>query len=173
MKQLLTILFISTICLTTYGQKTDFDKKLKELGIELITPAKPIANYVKAVRVGNLIFLSGHGPTKADGSNITGKVGQDLTIEQGYEAAKMTAIGLISTLKVELGDLSKVKRVVKVNGWVNCPPDFGDQPKVINGCSDLLVALFGENGRHARAAMGAGSLPNNIAVEIEMVVEVR
>ena len=173
MKQLLTILFISTICLTTYGQKTDFDKKLKELGIELITPAKPIANYVKAVRVGNLIFLSGHGPTKADGSNVTGKVGQDLTIEQGYEAAKMTAIGLISTLKVELGDLSKVKRVVKVNGWVNCPPDFGDQPKVINGCSDLLVALFGENGRHARAAMGAGSLPNNIAVEIEMVVEVR
>jgi enamine deaminase RidA (YjgF/YER057c/UK114 family) len=173
MKQLLTILFISTICLATYGQKTDYDKKLKELGIELITPAKPIANYVKAVRVGNLIFLSGHGPTKADGSNITGKVGQDLTIEQGYEAAKVTAIGLISTLKAELGDLSKVIRVVKVNGWVNCGPDFGDQPKVINGCSDLLVAVFGENGRHARAAMGAGSLPNNIAVEIEMVVQVK
>ncbi|MBA4055826.1 MAG: hypothetical protein C0490_14015 [Marivirga sp.] len=173
MKQLFTLLFISFLCLTTYGQKVDYDKKLKELGIELIAPTKPIANYVKAVRVGNLIFLSGHGPTKADGTNITGKVGQDLTIEQGYEAAKVTAVGLISTLKAELGDLNKVKRVVKVNGWVNCPPDFGDQPKVINGCSDLMVALFGENGRHARAAMGAGSLPNNIAVEIEMVVEVK
>lgn len=173
MKQLLTLLFISSAYLSAYGQKVDYDKKLKELGIELITPAKPIANYVKAVRVGNLIFLSGHGPTKADGSNITGKVGQDLTIEQGYEAAKVTAIGLISTLKAELGDLNKIKRIVKVNGWVNCPSDFGDQPKVINGCSDLMVALFGENGRHARAAMGAGSLPNNIAVEIEMVVEVK
>lgn len=173
MKQLFTILFISLVTFNSYGQKIDYDKKLKELGIELITPTKPIANYVKAVRVGNLIFLSGHGPTKADGSNITGKVGQDLTIEQGYEAAKVTAIGLISTLKAELGDLNKVKRVVKVNGWVNGTPDFGDQPKVINGCSDLMVALFGENGKHARAAMGAGSLPNNIAVEIEMVVEVK
>lgn len=173
MKRTLILLFVSAISLATFGQKTDFDKKLKELGIELIQPTKPIANYVKAVRVGNLIFLSGHGPTKADGTNITGKVGQDLTIEQGYEAAKVTAIGLISTLKAELGDLNKVKRVVKVNGWVNCPPDFGDQPKVINGCSDLMVALFGDNGRHARAAMGAGSLPSNIAVEIEMVVEVR
>ena len=173
MKQLITLIFISVLYLNSYGQKIDYDKKLKDLGIELITPTKPIANYVKAVRVGNLIFLSGHGPAKADGSNITGKVGLDLTIEQGYEASKVTAIGLISTLKAELGDLNKVKRVVKVNGWVNCPPDFGDQPKVINGCSDLMVALFGENGKHARAAMGAGSLPSNIAVEIEMVVEVK
>jgi enamine deaminase RidA (YjgF/YER057c/UK114 family) len=162
------------VILTTavHSQKIDFDKKLKELGIELSPPTKPIANYVKAVRVGNLLFLSGHGPTKADGSNITGKVGKDLTLEQGYEAAKVTAAGLISTLKAELGDLNKVKRIVKVNGWVNCYPDFADQPKVINGCSDLMVAVFGEKGKHARAAMGTVALPSNIAVEIEMVVEV-
>lgn len=173
MKQIATTLLISMLCWSAIAQKVDYDKKLKELGIELPTPAKPIANYVKAVRVGNLLFLSGHGPTKADGSNITGKVGKDLTIEQGYEAAKITAIGLIATLKAELGDLGKVNRIVKVNGWVNCYPDFGDQPKVINGCSDFLVTLFGENGKHARAAMGAVALPNNIAVEIEMVVEVK
>jgi enamine deaminase RidA (YjgF/YER057c/UK114 family) len=173
MKQLTILLFVTALSFTTYSQKVDYDKKLKELGVELSSPTKPIANYVKAVRVGNLIFLSGHGPTKADGTNITGKVGTDLTIEQGYEAAKLTAIGLISTLKAELGDLNKIKRVVKVNGWVNCAPDFGDQPKVINGCSDLMVALFGENGKHARAAMGAVALPNNISVEIEMVVEVK
>jgi enamine deaminase RidA (YjgF/YER057c/UK114 family) len=168
------LIFLGVILttLTAFSQKVDFDKKLKELGIELSPPSKPVANYVKAVRVGNLLFLSGHGPTKADGSNITGKVGKDLTVEQGYEAAKLTAAGLISTLKAELGDLNKVKRVVKVNGWVNSTPDFGDQPKVINGCSDLMVALFGEKGKHARAAMGAGSLPSNIAVEIEMVIEV-
>ena len=168
------LIFLGVILttLTAFSQTVDFDKKLKELGIELSPPSKPVANYVKAVRVGNLLFLSGHGPTKADGSNITGKVGKDLTVEQGYEAAKLTAVGMISTLKAELGDLNKVKRIVKVNGWVNSTPDFGDQPKVINGCSDLMVALFGEKGKHARAAMGAGSLPSNIAVEIEMVIEV-
>lgn len=158
--------------LSVFAQKVDFDKKLKELGIELAPPSKPVANYVKAVRVGNLLYLSGHGPTKPDGTNITGKVGKELTIEQGYAAAKLTAEGMISTLKSELGDLNKVKRIVKVNGWVNCHPDFMDQPKVINGCSDLMVAVFGEKGKHARAAMGAVALPSNIAVEIEMVVEV-
>ena len=172
MKRTIILLFLTGLFSSVYAQKTDFDKKLKELGVELSEPSKPIANYVKAVRVGNLLFLSGHGPTKADGSNIMGKVGKDLTIEQGYEAAKVTAIGLISTLKAELGDLNKVKRIVKVNGWVNCTPDFGDQPKVINGCSDLMVAVFGEKGNHARAAMGAVALPSNIAVEIEVVVEV-
>lgn len=173
MKHTIIVLFITGLCFSSFAQKIDFDKKLKELGVELIPPTKPIANYVKAVRVGNLLFLSGHGPTKADGSNITGKVGKDLTIEQGYEAAKVTAIGLISTMKAELGDLNKIKRIVKVNGWVNCNPEFADQPKVINGCSDLMVSLFGEKGRHARAAMGVVALPNNIAVEIEMVVEVQ
>ena len=168
---LASIFLLGTVAAT--AQKTDYDKKLKELGIELITPTKPIANYVKAVRSGNLIFLAGHGPTRPDGTNITGKVGKDLTIEQGIEAARITAISLISTLKAEIGDLNKVKRIVKVNGWVNCHSDFPEQPKVINGCSDLLVAVFGENGKHARAALGTNALPSNIAVEIEMVVEVK
>lgn len=169
-----TSLFITCLLfsLSTFAQSVDFDKKLKELGIELITPTKPIANYVKAVRTGNLVFLAGHGPTRADGSNITGKVGKDLTIQQGIEAARVTAISLLSTLKTEIGDFNKVKRIVKVNGWVNCNNEFIDQPKVINGCSDLLVAVFGEKGKHARAALGANALPVGIAVEIEMVVEV-
>ncbi len=154
------------------AQVIDFDDKLKKLGIELIPPTKPIANYVKAVRAGNLIFLAGHGPTRADGTNITGKVGKDITVEQGIEAARVTAISLLSTLKNEIGDLNKVKRIVKLNGWVNCKSDFQDQPKVINGCSDLLVAVFGEKGKHARAALGANALPMGISVEIEMVVEV-
>ena len=149
------------------------DEKIKQLGLELPPVSKPIANYVKYVRTGNLIFLAGHGPLKTDGTNITGKVGKELSIEQGYEAAKIAALSLIATLKDALGgDLSKVKRIVKVNGYVNCLPDFIDHPKVINGCSDLLVALFGEKGKHARAAMGMVSLPSNIAVEIEMIVEV-
>jgi len=149
------------------------DQKLKELGIALIVPTKPIANYAKAVRTGNLIYLSGHGPTKADGTDIMGKVGKDLTLEQGIEAAKRTAISLLSTLKMELGgDLSRVKKIVKVNGWVNCAEDFKDQPKVMNGCSDLLVAIFGEKGKHARTSLGTNALPSNIAIEIEMIVEV-
>jgi enamine deaminase RidA (YjgF/YER057c/UK114 family) len=170
MKKLFVILFLSPSFL--FAQQIDFDKKLKELNVQLISPTKPMANYVKAVRSGNLIFLAGHGPTKADGSNITGKVGKDITIEQGIEAARITAISLLSTLQAELGDLNKVKRIVKVNAWVNCNSEFTDQPKVINGCSDLLVAVFGEKGKHARAALGANALPMNIAVEIEMVVEV-
>jgi enamine deaminase RidA (YjgF/YER057c/UK114 family) len=162
------ILFIQV----SMAQKTDFDKKLKDLGIELPTPTKPVANYVKAVRTGNLMYLAGHGPTRMDGTNITGKVGKDLTTEQGVEAARTTAIQLIATLKSELGDLNKVKRVVKVNAWVNCNSEFTDQPKVVNGCSDLLVAVFGEKGKHARTSLGTNALPQNIAVEIEMVVEV-
>ena len=158
--------------IATNAQRVDFDKKLKELGIELMEPTKPMANYVKAVRTGNLIFLAGHGPTLPDGSNITGKVGRDLTLEQGYNAARQTGISLLSTLKAEVGDLNKVKRVVKVLGMVNCHSDFIDQPKVINGCSDLLVAVFGEKGKHARSAVGMNSLPSNIAVEIEIIVEV-
>jgi enamine deaminase RidA (YjgF/YER057c/UK114 family) len=170
MKTCLLLLFI--VFSTSVFAQTDFEKKLRELNIELIPPTKPIANYVKAVRTGNLIFLAGHGPTKADGSNITGKVGKDLTLEQGIEAARTTGVSLLSTLKNEIGDLNKVKRIVKLNGWVNCQSDFMDQPKVINGCSDLLVAVFGDKGKHARAALGTNSLPMNIAVEIEMIVEV-
>ncbi len=170
MKYVLLLVFITAALSVTAQQE---EQKLKDLGLQLPPASKPIANYVKYVRTGNLLFLAGHGPTKADGTNITGKVGKDLTIEQGYEAAKITALSLIATLKDALGgDLSKVKRIVKVNGYVNCLPDFTEQPKVINGCSDLLVAVFGEKGKHARAAMGMVALPNNIAVEIELVVEV-
>jgi enamine deaminase RidA (YjgF/YER057c/UK114 family) len=152
--------------------QTDVEKKLKELGIELIPPTKPVANYVKSVRTGNLVFLAGHGPAKADGTVITGKVGRELTLESGAEAARITAISLLSTLKAEIGDLNKVVRIVKVTGWVNCHADFTDQPKVMNGCSDLLVSVFGERGKHARSSLGANTLPFNYSVEIEMVVEV-
>jgi enamine deaminase RidA (YjgF/YER057c/UK114 family) len=169
--KLLTALLLTFFTTTTFAQTAE--DKIKELGLQLPQASKPIANYVKYVRTGNLIFLAGHGPTKADGTNIIGKVGKDLTIEQGYEAAKVTALSLIATLKDALGgDLRKVKRIVKVNGYVNCLPDFTEQPKVINGCSDLLVQIFGDKGKHARAAMGMVALPMNIAVEIEMVVEV-
>ncbi|MEO5601264.1 MAG: RidA family protein [Cyclobacteriaceae bacterium] len=171
MRYFTTVLLCACISIV-YGQKS-MDEKLKKLGIELIVPTKPIANYAKAVRTGNLIYLSGHGPTKADGTDFTGKVGQDLTLEEGVEAARRTAISLLSTLKMELkGDLSRVKKVVKINGWVNCPADFKDQPKVMNGCSDLLVAVFGEKGKHARTSLGTNALPSNIAIEIEMIVEV-
>lgn len=171
-KIILLTVFISCYALSFAQQKIDYDKKLKELGIELFAPSKPMANYVKAVRTGNLIYLAGHGPTKADGSNITGKVGADMTTEQGYEAAKQTGISILSTLKGELGDLNKVKRVVKALGMVNCTDTYTDQPKVINGFSDLMVSVFGEKGKHARSAVGMNSLPNNIAVEIEIIVEV-
>jgi enamine deaminase RidA (YjgF/YER057c/UK114 family) len=171
--RLIVFVFIFCLPILCVAQSVDVNQKLKELNIQLIPPTKPIANYVKAVRTGNLVFLAGHGPTRADGSNITGKVGKDLTLEQGIEAARTTAISLLSTLQSEIGDLNKVKRIVKLNGWVNCNSEFTDQPKVINGCSDLLVAVFGEKGKHARAALGANALPMNIAVEIEMVVEVQ
>lgn len=150
----------------------DPEGKLAELGIVLPEPSVPVANYVKAVRTGNLVFLSGHGPYRSDGTLVTGKLGGNLTIEEGYEAARLTGIALLSTLKSEIGDLSRVRRIVKVLGMVNSDPSFTDQPKVINGCSDLLVEVFGERGRHARAAVGMASLPVGIAVEIEMVVEV-
>jgi enamine deaminase RidA (YjgF/YER057c/UK114 family) len=157
------------------GQKAgsfDPEAKLAAMGIKLGAPEQPIANYVKAVRTGNLIFLAGHGPTPPLDATVTGKVGRDLTIEQGYEAARRTAISLLISLKAEVGDLGKVRRIVKVFGMVNAVEGFTQQPEVINGASDLLVAVFGDRGRHARAAVGVASLPRNIAVEIEMVVEV-
>jgi enamine deaminase RidA (YjgF/YER057c/UK114 family) len=166
------IFFLSSILITMTSLGQTPEQNLKNAGLVLPPVSKPVANYVKYVRTGNLIYLAGHGPTKTDGSNVTGKVGKDLTIEQGYEAAKITGLSLIATLKDAVGDLSKVKRIVKVNGYVNCLPDFTDQPKVINGCSDLFVLVFGDKGKHARAAMGMVALPSNIAVEIEIVVEV-
>ncbi len=149
------------------------EAKLKEMGITLSAPSAPVANYVKFVRTGNLVFLSGHGPEdKIKGGYVIGKLGKDMGIEEGYAAAKLTGISLLSTLKAAIGDLSKVKRIVKVLGMVNCTDNFADQPKVINGFSDLMVAVFGDAGRHARSAVGMASLPMNMAVEIEMVVEV-
>lgn len=132
----------------------------------------PVANYVHGVQSGNLIFLAGKGPKQANGENIVGKLGIELTVEEGYAAARETGINQLSVLKMMLGDLNRVKRIVKVNGMVNAAPDFKDQSKVINGYSDLMVAVFGENGKHARAAVGMGSLPGNMAVEVEMIVEV-
>lgn len=153
-------------------QSFDPEYRLAEIGITLPEPPRPVANYVNGVRTGNLIFLAGKGPRNADGSEIIGKLGADLTIEQGYEGARLTAINQLAVLKAMLGDLSKVKRIVKVLGMVNSEPSFVEQPKVINGFSDLMVEVFGERGRHARAAVGMASLPRGQAVEIEMIVEV-
>ena len=145
------------------------EKKLEEMGLELPEIPKPMANYVPAAPTGNLLFLSGHGPQP----NIPkGKVGTDLTPEEGYEAAKSTALCLISTIKNAIGDLDKVKRIVKLVGFVNCSGDFTDQPKVINGASDLFVEVFGDKGKHARAAVGMYQLPGGIPVEIEIIVEI-
>ncbi len=151
---------------------SDPEARLSAMGLVLPEPSAPVANYVKAVRTGNLVFLSGHGPYRSDGTLVTGKLGGDLTVEEGYEAARLTGISLLASLKQEVGDLGRVRRIVKVLGMVNSDPSFTDQPKVIDGCSDLLVEVFGERGRHARAAVGMASLPVGIAVEIEMVVEV-
>lgn len=170
MKKIITLVCFNLIGIITMAQTPE--AKLKALGIELFTPTAPVANYVRAVRTGNLIYLAGHGPTKADGTNITGKVGKDLTTEQGYAAARQTGIALLSTLKSEIGDLGKVKRIVKVLGMVNCTETFTDQPKVINGFSDLMMEVFGEKGKHARSAVGMYALPSNISVEIEIIVEV-
>ena len=153
----------------------EVEKKLTEMGLSLPPAATPVANYVPAVRSGNLLFVSGHGPgVVKDGKleYIRGKLGRDLNVEQGYEAAKQVTLNILQSIKGVIGDLDKVRRIVKVLGFVNCTPDFPDQPRVINGCSDLLVALYGDRGPHARSAVGMNQLPFGIAVEIEMVVEV-
>ncbi len=151
----------------------DVEERISELGIELSVPGKPVANYVSAVRTGDLVFMAGKGPRMADGSFVTGKVGAELTLEQGYEAARLSAIEQLSALKAEIGDLNKVVRIVKVTGMVNAASDFTSHSQVVNGFSDLMVEVFGERGKHARAAVGMSSLPLGFAVEVEMVVEVR
>jgi enamine deaminase RidA (YjgF/YER057c/UK114 family) len=148
------------------------EARLAELGITLPRAPRPMASYVTAARSGNLVFTAGHGPVQADGTVMLGKVGLDLDVDAGREAARLTALGLLATLRAELGSLDRITRIVKVLGMVNCPPDFGHQPEVINGCSDLLVEIFGDAGRHARSAVGMGSLPRGMAVEIELIVEV-
>jgi enamine deaminase RidA (YjgF/YER057c/UK114 family) len=150
------------------------EARLKEKMITLPPPATPVANYVGAVRVGNLLFLSGHGPLRSDGKpSARGKLGKDLTVEEGYRVAREVGLSLLATARAQLGSLDRVKRVVKVLGMVNSADGFGDQPKVINGFSDLMVEIFGEDvGRHARSAVGMAELPMGIPVEIEMIVEV-
>jgi enamine deaminase RidA (YjgF/YER057c/UK114 family) len=148
------------------------EKRLREMGIALPATPKPVANYVPSVRVGSLLFVSGHGPYNDGKAVIAGKLGKDLTVEEGYQTARNVALNALSSVKAALGDLDQVRRVVKLLGMVNCTEDFKDQPKVINGCSDLLVEVFGEAGRHARSAVGMQALPGGIPVEIEMILEV-
>ena len=143
------------------------EKKLKQLGLTLAKPTAPLANYVNAVQTGNLLYLAGKGP-----GAVAGKLGAEFSVEQGYQHARDVGLNLLAVMKAELGSLDRVRRVVKVLGMVNAVPDFRDQPKVINGCSDLFVEVFGERGKHARSAVGMGSLPNGIPVEIEVIVEV-
>jgi enamine deaminase RidA (YjgF/YER057c/UK114 family) len=151
----------------------DIEEKIEELGIKFEIPGKPLANYVGAVKTGDLIFLSGKIPKDANGDLIKGKLGVDLTVDEGYKAARYCGIAQLATLKAEIGDLNKVVRIVKVNGMINSDPSFTDQSKVVNGFSDLMVEVFGERGKHARAAVGMASLPLGAACEIEMIVEVK
>ena len=147
--------------------------RIKELGITLPESPSPVANYIPVVKTGNLIYLSGVGPAdKPDGTSYTGKLGKDLSIDQGYDAARLTAVNIISRLNGFLDDLDQVKQIVKVLSMVNATPDFLDPPAVTNGCSDLLVEVFGDKGRHARSAIGVASLPGGMPIEIELIAEI-
>mmetsp|Transcript_23174 Transcript_23174/g.33983 ORF Transcript_23174/g.33983 Transcript_23174/m.33983 type:complete len:172 (-) Transcript_23174:100-615(-) len=149
------------------------EKNLDKLGIVLPKPNDPKGNYLSFVRSGNMLFLAGHLPQSPDGTLVTGKVGKDITVQEGYDAARTIALNLISTMKFATGDLDKVKRVVKLVGFVNCNEDFTQQPSVINGCSDMMVEVFGpEVGRHARSAVGTNALPLGVSVEVEAIIEV-
>jgi enamine deaminase RidA (YjgF/YER057c/UK114 family) len=166
------LIFIVIGCGSAWSQTpTGAEARLKEKNIQLPSPSTPVANYVGAVRTGNLLFLAGEGPGREWWGK--GKVGKDVTLEEGYQAARLTGLNLLATTRQALGSLDKVKRVVKVLGMVNSAPGFTDQPKVINGFSDLMVDVFGEAiGKHARSAVGMAELPFGIPVEIEMVLEV-
>lgn len=153
-------------------ETVDFKARLDSLGIVLPAAATPVANYVNITQAGNTLYLAGKGPNKPEGGYITGKVGDDLTVEEGYAAAKLTAINQLAVLQDYLGDLNRVKRILKVLGMVNAVDGFTQQPEVINGFSDTMVAVFGDKGKHARSAVGMGSLPRNIAVEVELIVEI-
>ena len=151
----------------------DAEARLAELQLELPAISPPAGNYVRAVRTGSLLFVSGHGPQRPDGTSVQGKVGRDLDIEQAQAAARLVGLALLASMRRELGTLDEVVRIVKVLGMVNCAPGFNQTPAVINGCSDLLVEVFGEAGRHARSAVGMAELPYDIPVEIELIAEVR
>ncbi|WP_257657578.1 RidA family protein [Parapedobacter lycopersici] len=178
MTKLFHSISFTMICLlfaaTVRGQgATDAEARLAELGIKLIQGNPPTANYLKAVQSGNYVYLSGHGPDKPEGGQVIGKLGADLTVEEGTAAARLVGISLLSSLKREIGDLNRVKRIVKVLGMVNATPDFERHSQVINGFSDLMVEVFGESGKHARSSVGLSSLPSGIPVEIEMIVELK
>ncbi len=148
------------------------NERMQERGITLPPLGSPLGTYTHAVQSGNLVFLAGKGPWQADGSAPRGKLGREFTVEEGYQHARSVGLMLLAALQAHLGSLDRVQRVVKVLGMVNAEPDFGDHPKVINGCSDLFVEVFGDQGGHARSAVGMGSLPNGIPVEIEAIIEV-
>lgn len=173
----LVMLAILALTLTPLGRKAmaegDVEGKLEKLGLTLPTTPTPVANYVPAVRVGNLLFVAGQGPSHDGKILYQGRVGGDLSIEEGYEAARACALNILSIVKREIGSLENVRRIVRMSGFVNSADDFVEQPKVVNGASDLMVELFGENGKHARMAIGVNVLPFNIAVEVAAIVEVK
>jgi enamine deaminase RidA (YjgF/YER057c/UK114 family) len=148
------------------------EERFASLGLTLPPVPSPVANYVNAVRSGNFLFLSGKGPLTEGGRLPTGRVGVEFSVQDGYRLARSTGLALLAVLRVELGSLDRVRRIVKVLGMVAAPPEFGDHPKVINGCSDLMTEVFGDAGRHARSAVGVSSLPFRTPVEIELVAEV-
>ena len=148
------------------------EARIKELKLELPAPPKPVATYIPAVQIGNLLYVSGHGPLKPDGKMLSGRVGADMTLEQGKEAARVVGLAILSTVRNTLGSLDRVVRLIKVLGMVNAAPDFKDHPQVVNGFSDLMVEVFGDAGKGARSAVGMGSLPGNIPVEVEVIFEV-
>lgn len=164
--------FLPLAPLSAQETATSPEQKLASLGLTLPNTTPPIANYVPFVRSGSLAFLAGHIPFGADGKVIAGKLGRDATVEEAQAAARQATLGLLATLNRELGDLSRVKRIVRVGGFINATGDFKAHSQVLNGCSDLLVAVFGNKGRHARAAVGVASLPLDAMVEIEMIVEI-
>jgi len=147
-----------------------YEERAKSIGITIPKAATPVGSYVPAVQTGQLIFVAGQGSMRQDGPAFKGKVGQDLTVNDGYEAAKLAALNCLAAAKSVLGTIDRVERVVKVNGYVNSAPGFTDQAKVMNGASDVLVNIFGEKGRHARTSVGVSDLPLNIAVEVEVVL---
>jgi enamine deaminase RidA (YjgF/YER057c/UK114 family) len=150
----------------------DAEKRLAEMKISLPQPPSPKGNYIPSVQVGSLLFVSGHGPYDDGKTILTGKLGKELATEEGYKTARNVALNCLASIRAALGDLNRVKRVVKLLGMVNCTEDFKESPRVINGASDLLVEIFGEAGKHARSAVGMQSLPNAMPVEIEMILEV-
>ena len=169
-----SFLFVLSCLLLTncVSRKTGVEERVRTMNLEIPELAVPLANYVHAARSGKLVFLAGKGPTRSDGTRVNGKLGADLTTEEGYAAARLVGLQQLAALRQELGSLDRVKRIVKVHGMVNATPAFTEHSQVINGFSDLMVEVFGERGKHARAAVGMASLPGGMAVEIEVVVEV-